>query len=184
MEPSVVVAIISVIIGFVGFVFGVYKHFSTRQVARLLYEVNQMSDYNVPVAFLGDMTSAPVAVLVESSGSKNAQNVVVEVKAKTEIEEYKIEPEHIQFVVDKEYMKASVQSLNPTQTLKLFLKCKGTPNEDQIESINITHAEGVGLNKRSAAYSKISFHILFSDFVYDLNSRTLKIVRFGPWRSS
>lgn len=183
MEPAVIVAIVSVVIGFFGFVFGVYKYFSTRRVARIIYEVCQMSDYNMPAAFLRDMASAPVMVLVESSGNKKAENVVVQVQTKSEIEEYKVEPEDVTEVVGgKDFVKVSARSLNPTQKVKVLLDSKGNPSENQIKELEITHSEGVGINKRSAAYTKLSFNSLFCDLEFDLNARTLKLVRLGPWR--
>lgn len=181
MEPAVIVAIITSIIAFLGFAFGVYKHFSTRKVARLVYEVSQISDYGVPNDFLLGMSRAPVTVVVESSGNRRVENVMVEVKTKSEIEKYKVEPEDAEVVVGKDFMKAKARSLNPTQTFKAFLDCSGNPSEDQIESLEVTHSEGVGVNKRSSAYTKLSFRFLFTDFEFDLNSRTLQIVRLGPW---
>jgi len=84
-------------------------------------------------------------------------------------------------VVGKDFMKAKLCSLNPTQKFKAFLDCRGKPSEDQIESLKVTHSEGVAVNKRSLAYTKLSFRFLFMDFEFDLNARALKIVRLGPW---
>jgi len=180
METAVIVAIIAAIIGFCGLVFGVYKHFSTRRVARIVYEVCQMADYNVPAAFLSDMLSAPITVLVESSGNKQAENVVVQIQTKSEIENCKVEPEDIKPVGGKDFVKIITRALNPTQKVKVFLKCKGNASEDQIKGFEITHSEGLGINKRSAAYTKMSFSVLFADLEFDLNSRTVKLVRLGP----
>jgi len=80
VESAVTVAIITSIIAFLGFAFGVYKHFSTRKVACLVYEVSQMSDYGVPDDFLLGMSKAPVTVVVESSGNRRAENVVVKLR--------------------------------------------------------------------------------------------------------
>ena len=180
MEPAVIVAIVSSIIAFVAFVFGIYKHFSTRKIARVVYEVSQISDYAVPESFLEDMPTAPIAILVESSGNKRAENVVLRLKTRTEIDKYTIVPKDIAEVDDKDFT-ITVPSFNPTQTFKVFLHCKGNPAVNQIESMELTHSTGVGVNKRSSAYTKLNFRFLFMDFEFDLNTRTLKVLRAGPW---
>lgn len=180
MEPAVIVAIVSTIIAFIAFAFAIYKHFGTRKIARIVYEISQISDYDVPESFLEDMTTAPIAMLVESRGNKRAENIVLRLKTRTKIDKYTIVPKYIA-EVDNTDFTISVPSLNPTQTFKVFLHCKGNPAVNQIQSIELTHSEGVGLNKRSSAYTKLNFRFFFMEFEYDLNTRTLKILRAGPW---
>ena len=77
----------------------------------------------------------------------------------------------------------SVPSLNPAQIFKVFLRCMENLAVNQIQSIELTHSKGVGLNKHSSAYTKLDFRFFFMEFEYDLNAPTLRLLLAGPRHS-
>lgn len=181
MEPSVIVAIIASVIAFLSLTFGIYKHFSTRKVARLAYEVSQISDYGVPGSMLQDITSAPISLVLENIGNKSAENIILRLRTRSDISAHTIEPENLNASVDDSEISMTIPSLNPTQKVKVFLRCAGSPSADQIESLELTHSEGSALNKKSPAFTKIKFHFLFTDLEFDLASRSVRLLKIGPW---
>jgi hypothetical protein len=181
METTNIVAIVSATVGVAGFLFGIYKHFSTRRVARAVYEVSQIADYGVPDAFLVGMATAPVAIKVTSVGSKSCDNLVLRVSTRSQVERCGIEPSDIQAVRSNEEVKIQVSHLNPGQSFTLYLFCRGSPGVDQILGLELSHSEGQGVNARSPAFTTIRLHFPFMDFEFDLISRAFRLVRIGPW---
>jgi hypothetical protein len=182
MESAVIVAIISVVIALASLVFAIYKHFSTRSFSRLAYEISQVSDYGVPQSFLAGVNSAPLSVKFESVGTKKADNIVLRLKTKSQISNQTTEPNGVQVILsNSNELQLKVGELNPTQAVRLFLNCQGNPAEDQVEKFELTHAEGAAVNKKSPAFTNVSFHFWFMDFEFDLLKSRIKLVRLGPW---
>lgn len=178
MDTQTTLSIVTTAIGVLGFIFGLYKHFTTRKVSRLLYEASELSDYPIPQKFLSGLTHAPVAISAESTGNKSAKNVVFELKTKTDIDSVEVDP--AQFAPTKPSPKEvglKVDELNPGQTVRIFLNCKGYPSDSQIEQIGISHSEGKAVNRRSSAFTKLEFGYLGFHFEYDMESHALRLLK-------
>lgn len=182
MEPdtTTVVAVVSVIIGGLGALFGIYAHFSTRRVAKLTYEVSQLSDFDVPSSFLQDLPRAPVALTITSRGNKGTENIVLNLTAISEVEEYDVTPKGTDVRLEGRSVSLSVGKLNPSQQVKLFLRCSGNPWEDQIEDIKLSHSEGAAQNERAVRNLVFDFFVL--EIEYDVRQLRLFVNRIGPLR--
>ena len=182
MEPdtATLVAVVSVIIGGLGFLFGIYAHFRTHRVAKLTYEVSQLSDFDVPSSFLQDLPRAPVALTITSRGNKGTENIVLNLSARSEVEEYDVTPKGTDVRFEGHSISLNVAKLNPSQQIKLFLRCSGSPSEDQIEDLNLSHSEGAAQNER--ALRNLVFQAFGLEMEYDLRQLRLYVNRIGPIR--
>jgi hypothetical protein len=182
MDNGLLLIIASVLVAFLGFLFSIYTHFSTRKAAGLLYEVSQLSDYGVPESFLNDLPRALVVIRIESAGNKSAENVILRVVLRSKITDHEIEPAGISADVSDNTVIVSLPTLNPTQRFRLLLYCDGRAVDDQVDNLELTHSEGRGLNRRSSSFTTIDFTFLGVDVAYDLLSRSATRIRLGPLR--
>ena len=173
------VAIIGVAIGALGFLFGVYSHFANRRVAKLIYKVSQISDFKVPRSFVDEMQSAPVSITLSSLGSKAAKSIVGKFDFRSEIAAVEATPDGITPKIEGASLSFEVASLNPSQEVHFSVKVKGNPAENQIESANISHEEGVA--SLPSAIGKLSYRFLGIEFELDLLTNQFKLNQFGPW---
>ena len=182
MDPdtATIVAVVSAIIGGLGFLFGIYAHFRTHRVAKLTYEVSQLSDFEVPPSFLQDLPRAPVALTITSRGNKGTENIVLNMTASSVIEEYDVTPKGTDVRLEGKSISLNAQKLNPSQQVKLFLRCSGSPSENQIEDINLSHSEGTAQDER--AVRNLVFNYLGLEIEYDLRQMRGYVNRIGPIR--
>ena len=173
------IALMGIVIGGLGLLFGVYTHFANRKVAKIVYEVSQISNFNVPASFLDDMHSAPVSVTLNSVGSKAAKKIVGEITFCSEINLVQTTPRDIELKVQGNWLSFEVSNLNPSQEVHFSLKVDGNPAEDQIESISITHEEGVA--SLPSSVGKLRYRFLGIEFEFDLLTNRFQVNQFGPW---
>ncbi len=172
--------IVAVVIGVLGLLFGIYSHFSTRKVAKLTYEVSQLSDFDVPPSFLQDMPRAPVAVTITSRGNKGTENIVLNMKMNSDLESYEVSPTGAEVSLNGAKLSLHVSRLNPSQTIKLFLRCAGSPSENQIESLDLSHSEGAGKDEREI--TSFVFNFAGLELEYDPRELRVRVNRIGPLR--
>lgn len=171
-------------VGVLGFLFGIYMHFSTRKVARIVYETNQIADYKLPPPFRDTLLKAPIFILIESVGTKAAENVMIRTILHSEITNYKVEPEDIgtaSISSDKCEFKLNITKFNPSQAANVYLNCKGLAIDDQIKHIELSYSEGMGINKKSTSFTTVTFRLFWSEFEYNMLTREFYIRKFGPW---
>lgn len=182
MDPktATIIAVISAVIGGLGLLFGVYSHIRTHKIAKLIYGVSQLSDFDVPVSFLQDLPRAPVAVTITSLGNKGTENIVLHMKAKSEIDDYSVSPEGLDVSIEGQSLELKLERLNPSQQIKVFLRCTGSPWQDQVESFDLTHSEGAAQNEQ--AVQKLVFDFLGLEIEYDLKELRPYVTRIGPVR--
>lgn len=178
METEMIIAIVGAIVGILGFIFGVYTHFTTRKVAKLTYSISQISDFNVPEIFLQDMNLAPVAIIITSRGNKSTENIICELETKQTIEKFEVEPPNIKIEKNGNQLLLKEKHLNPSQQIQLSLKCAGKPNADQIKKFKISHSEGAGIDEKQIR--TITFSILGLEMEYDLRELKTRLTRIGP----
>ena len=179
-ETATIVAIVSAVIGGLGVLFGIYAHFSTRKVAKLTYEVSQLSDFDVPSSFLEDLPRAPVAITINSRGNKGTENIILNLEVNSDIEEYDVSPMSTDVSVDGSSLSLNASRLNPSQQIKLVLRCSGSPWEDQINELNLSHSEGTAQNERGVR--NLVFNVAGLEIEYDLNQLRPYVNRIGPLR--
>ncbi len=160
--------------------FGIYAHFRTHRVAKLTYEVSQLSDFDVPSSFLQYLPRAPVALTITSRGNRGTENIVLNLSARSEVEEYDVTPKGTDVRLEGHSISLNVARLNPSQQVKLFLRCSGSPSEDQIEVLNLSHSEGAAQNER--ALRTLVFDFFGLEIEYDLRQMRPYINRIGPIR--
>lgn len=178
IDTATLVAVVAVIIAGFALLWGIYTHFSTRRVAKLTYEVSQLSDFGVPESFLADMPHAPLAITVTSRGNKGTENIILRLKTKWPIENFEASPAGLPIThVDNELTIQSVK-LNPSQQIKLFFRCAGPANEDQIAELDLSHSEGAGINEHEM--TTISLNFAGIQLEYDPRDLTTHITRIGP----
>jgi len=138
----------SLIIGFLGLVWGVYTHLSTRKIAKIRYEVRQLTDFDLPDTFLDSLTTLPVNIIVDNVGNKKAEDIHIWVELTTKILDYSIEA-GVEYRARKTENCIQIDnlSLNPTESLSVSIQCKRDPDRSNyVSNIKITHSEGIGLN--------------------------------------
>ena len=182
MNTEVVVSVVSVLVGLVGLLFGIYKHRSTRKVAQLVYETCELFDFGVPPEFLEDIKRAPLILSVENTGNKKAEDIVITLRTMSRIVSHAVVSGE-KYEADIRGREASIEvpKMNPYETLGLVLRCQKSAKEKQISEVKITHSEGTGVDKRSKAFRRATINLLFFGLEYDLSARRVCLVRIGPW---
>jgi len=177
-DTATIIAIVSVVIAGFALLWGIYTHFSMRKVAKLTYTVSQLSDFGVPESFLSDMPRVPLAITVTSRGNKGTENIILRLKTISPIENYEASPANLP--INQSGNELSIQSarLNPSQKIKLFLRCAGNPSENQIEELDLSHADGSGINEHEIHTISINFAGI--QFEYDPRDLKTHITRIGP----
>ena len=77
----------------------------------------------------------------------------------------------------------SIQSamLNPSQQIRLFLRCAGSAHVDQISELDLSHSEGSGIDEREITTISFNFGRILG---IELDPRDMKtrITYIGPFR--
>ena len=146
-DNPTLIAIVSAAIAGIALIWAMFTHFSTRKVSKLTYEVSQLSDFGVPVSFLADMPHSPIAITVTSRGNKGTENVILRLKTKSNIENYEVSPPSLPVTHNDNELEIKSVRLNPSQQIKLFVRCNGEPSESQISELDLSHSEGAGMNE-------------------------------------
>jgi hypothetical protein len=179
IDNATLVAIISTIIAAIALFWAIYTHFSSRKISKLTYEISQLSDFGVPESFLEGMPHAPIAITLTSRGNKFTENIILNLKTWHEIENCEIIPSNTSFSYNENQLTLEVPRLNPSQQIKLFIRCSGIEAQyDQIQTISVSHSEGVGINENDI--KTISFNIMGIELEYNLQNLKTSITRFGP----
>ena len=178
MDDATIVAIVSAFVATLALIWAIYSHFSNRKIARLTYEISQLADYDVPDSFLNDIPLAPVAITITSRGNKSTENIVLVLEAKSPIAEIESSWPVANFEHNKNYIKFNENKLNPSQEIKLFLKCEGKAFEDQILEFELSHSEGMGINEREK--TNITFEFMGFGIEYNPNDLKAHLTRIGP----
>lgn len=177
-NTATIVAIVSAVIAGLALLWGIYTHLSTRKVAKLTYEVSQLSDFGVPESFLADMPRAPLAITVTSRGNKGTDNIVLRLKTISPIQNFEASPAGLPITHTANELSIQSAKLNPSQQIKLFLRCAGKPSENQIQELDLSHSEGAGINERDIQTIAVSFAGI--QFEYDPRNLKTHLTRIGP----
>jgi hypothetical protein len=137
-----IVTLISAIAGVTGVAFAIWTYFATRRFAEIRYEISQFVDYRIPPSFLRGLLRVPIAIRVESTGNKAAENVSLVARTKIPIVDCEVEPAASAPARSDNEVRLTVARLNPGQSIRIFLQCNGDPTLDQVASTEFTHAEG------------------------------------------
>jgi len=141
-----IISLASLAIGAAGFIFGVYKHFSTLRRAKLSYTMTQLSDYDLPPTILGSLNGIPFVIEVQSTGNKQAESVNIEIVTASDIQDIKVEMNG-DFNETRDIRKVClhIPFINPGETIKISGKCVPSDRlKKYVEEVKITHSEGIG----------------------------------------
>jgi len=178
-DTATLIAVISAVIAGLALLWGIYTHISTRKIAKLTYTISQLSDFGVPASFLADMPHAPMAITITSRGNRGTENVVLRLKTTSPIENFEVWPEELPITQENNVLVVRSARLNPSQKIKLFLRCIGDAQENQIDELEISHSEGAGISEKDMA--TITFEFFGIRLEYDpLNLKT-HISQIGPF---
>lgn len=178
LDNATLIAIVSAVVAVLALLWAVYTHFSMRKVSKLTYEVSQLSDFGVPESFLADMPHSPIAITVTSRGNKGTENIILRLKTNSPIENCEVSPSSLSVTQSNNELSIQSARLNPSQQIKLFIRCNGEPHLNQIGELNLSHSEGAGINEHEIQTISVSL----MGFEFEYNPRDLKtsLVRFGP----
>jgi len=148
MDLEQIATIGSLFIGVLGFLFGIYTHFSTRKVAKLRYEIVQLTDFGLPDTFLEPLAAMPVMLTVYSVGNKKAENVNVQLDLSAKVVNWNLESdEPCEKTIDGQRVQILVPSLNPQEFLRISLQCeKVDALTSYVQRIKVTHSDGIGVD--------------------------------------
>jgi len=178
METSTVVAIASSVIAASALLWAIYTHFRIHKVAKLTYKVSQISDFGVPESFLTDLPKAPLAITVTSRGNKGTENIILRLKTISAIEYCEVLPGTVLSQPNDKEIAVRAERLNPSQTIKFFVKCAGAPHQDQVEEIDLSHSEGAGISEHET--STISINVAGVQLEYNRTDLQTHIKKIGP----
>lgn len=178
LDNPTIVAITSSVIAILALLWAIYTHLSTRKISKLTYNISQLFDFGVPDSFLVDMPDSPIAVTVTSRGNKGTENIVIQLKTQNPIEKFEFTPSSLQVVMEDNELNIQADRLNPSQQIKLFIRCSGNPLSDQISELNVSHSDGIGVVESEV--KALSISIMGIKFEYNPISLKTSLVRFGP----
>lgn len=143
---SVAISVVSVTIGAAGFLFGVYKHFSTLRVAKIRYTVTQLTDYDLPNSILASLAAIPFVIELSNTGNKQAENINIRITTASNVDEMRIESgETYEETQNGCNTQIRIPVLNPGETIRILGQCaKVAGLEDYVKRVEVTHTEGLG----------------------------------------
>ena len=135
----------ALLLGFLGFLLGIYTRFSSKKTANLRYSVTQLSDYDLPEGITTLLRSVPFAINIKSVGNKQVENIRVRMITSSRLEEVRVmASEEHQESLDEKAANIVLQVLNPGETIKITGQCAKLDGiTNYVETLEITHREGV-----------------------------------------
>ncbi|HYQ86137.1 MAG TPA: hypothetical protein VES59_02735 [Bacteroidota bacterium] len=145
------IQIASLIIGALGFTFGVYKHFSSRKVAKITYEVTELGDFPLPDEFLAGLDKAPIMIMIKNNGNRMARSVLLHLKTRSLIKEFLIATDEKWEEHHGDYeLTLRVPQLNPSDAVKVSLFCnQNDVHRKLLTDLRVTHSEGVAVDLKA-----------------------------------
>ena len=144
MNPTTLTIIFG-IIGAFGVLFGIYKHFSTLRVAKVIFDFKEMADFDLPKEFFLNIPSMPISFEIENTGNKKAENLIFTSEFNSKIIDSRIETsEEYTISIEDNKIIIKADKLNPSEQIKIFLTCQriDNPNNSIIKKQNLTISEG------------------------------------------
>jgi hypothetical protein len=120
----------------------VWTYFQARKTAEIRFEVSELADFKIPGEFLTALSYAPLVIRIESTGNKAAENVILDIATNNAIEKCEVEPSILQPNLTPNRIRLSIDTLNPAQSVRMFVTCVGDPSSKQLSRIELTQKEG------------------------------------------
>ncbi len=135
----------AVVLGFIGFLLGIYTRFVTKKTANLRYSVTQLTDFDLPEGITPLLHSMPFTINIKSVGNKQVENIRVRVLTASKLEEAKVVASEVhEESCEEKAANIVLKVLNPGETIKITGQCTKLDNiRNYIETLEITHREGV-----------------------------------------
>jgi hypothetical protein len=169
INPNTLTIVFGVIAA-IGVFFGIYQYFASHSYAKIVYEVRELADFNLPIDFYQAIEMIPLSLSLDNGGNKAAENVLLHVKTRTDIMKYIV-------VTDEKWdiqqlpreVTIRIPNLNPSDSLNLLLYCKkdADPTLSILNKAKVTVSEGRVIN-REALTSQQVYKELLDSFVTSL----------------
>jgi hypothetical protein len=133
------------IIGALGVLFGIYKHFSTLKSAKVVYEIKEMADFDLPKEFFQNIPAMPITLEIINNGNKVAENLILTTETHSKIQDNRIEASEVfDLNIENNKMIIKVDKLNPAEKIKIYLTTEKLekPNDPLVKEFNLTISEG------------------------------------------
>lgn len=153
------------IIGAIGIIFGIYQYFASRRYAKLVYEVKELADFKLPDDFYQAIGMIPLSLSFDNGGNKNADNVLLHLKTRTDIVKYIVETDE-KYDINQSKCEISIRipNLNPSDSFNLLVYCEKDehPTASVLNEIKITMSEGRVIDKKALSSQQVYKEILDS----------------------
>lgn len=159
------------IIGAFGVLFGIYKHFSTLRVAKIIFDFKEMADFDLPKEFFINIPSMPISFEIENTGNKKAENLIFTSEFNSNIINSRIETsEEYEIKIKDNKMIIKASKLNPAEQINIFLTCEkiNNPNNSIIKNQNLTISEGKVYSKDSIVKQEKIFEAIITSMPFGL----------------
>lgn len=153
------------IIGAIGIIFGIYQYFVSRRYAKLAYEVKELADFKLPDDFYQAIDIIPLSLSFDNGGNKNANNVLLHLKTRTDIVKYIVKTDE-KYDINQSKCEISIRipNLNPSDSFNLLVYCEKDehPTASVLNEIKITMSEGRVIDKKALSSQQVYKEILDS----------------------
>lgn len=140
------------IIAAIGVAFGIYSHYSNRKFAKIIYEIKEFADFNLPSEFYQAVAKIPVSISIDNAGNINANNLLINLETKTKIENINVtanEEYDIRQSDNKVFLRFN--NLNQADSINLLMYCMKNeePTRSVMNGVKITITEGQIIDKKA-----------------------------------
>lgn len=164
-------------IGAFGVLFGIYKHFSTLRVAKIIFDFKEMADFDLPKEFFLNIPSMPISFEIVNTGNKKAENLIFTSEFNSKIIDRRIETsEEYEINIQYNTMIIKADKLNPSEHIKIFLTCEkiDNPNNSIIKKQNLTISEGNVYSKDNIIKQEKLLEAIIKSMPFGLGSFFMK----------
>lgn len=159
------------IIGALGVLFGIYKHFSTLKTAQVVYEIKEMANFELPREFFNNIPAMPITLEMVNNGNKAAENLILTIKTNSIIKDSRIESsEELQLNIDGNKVVVKAEKLNPAETIKIYMTTEKLrePSYSIIEEFNLTISEGDVSSKDNLIKQQKIIEIIYENIPFGI----------------
>ena len=131
---------------------------------RLRTVTDLLPGFNLPIDFYKAVEKIPISLSLDNAGTKNASNLLIKIKTRTEIIDTNIDVTEPFDIIDKSGNSITIQTanLNPSGKIKLLIYCKKDdhPNEKIVTESDITTSEGRVIDRKALSSQQVYQEVL------------------------
>ncbi|MFY0629155.1 MAG: hypothetical protein JXR05_02170 [Flavobacteriaceae bacterium] len=168
------------VFGTVGVLFGIYKHYSTLKISKLMLDIKEISEFSLPEEFYKDIPSIPVMIEIKNRGNKSSSNLILTLDFKSKLVSNRIDSvEKISVEESETKLILRADNLNPSERINIYVYCENNskPTERILKSSNLTQSEGTVSTKESILKQQEIIDSLLESFPFGIISAFIKSKR-------